>query len=199
VNFNDLILNLPPPPSRRGKATHEREHRFYEGKVMLAYAMHLLRTEKTTEVHVHPDGMHGKQFDLSAWLKRQGFRLVSRLGKTAYGGTYSDASGRMIVINPRSGQGDVTATVGGGSIWAECKGGIINTTHAGQVSKLYRGLCETVGLLMATPAHGRQVAVVPHTERTFRLAKRLAPRCNQAGIELALVKSDGQVIDVRAT
>jgi len=52
---------------------------------------------------------------------------------------------------------------------------------------------------MATPSHGRQVAVVPFTESTHRLAKRLAPRCALAGIELALVKSRGEVIDVRAT
>jgi hypothetical protein len=32
----------------------------------------------------------------------------------------------------------------------QCKGGIINTRHPGQVSPLYRGLCETVGLLTAT-------------------------------------------------
>jgi hypothetical protein len=42
------------------------------------------------------------------------------------------------------------------------------------------------------------VAVVPHTEYTFRLATRLAPRCALAGIELALVKSRGEVIDVPA-
>jgi hypothetical protein len=51
-------------------------------------------------------------------------------------------------------------------------------------------------MLMATPSGGRQVAVVPYTETTFQLAKRLAPRCAFAGIELALVKSGGQVIEV---
>jgi hypothetical protein len=104
----------------------------------------------------------------------------------------------MIVVNPKSGLGDVVAEIGGQIVSAECKGGIINTRHSGQVSRLYKGLCETVGLLMATPSPGRQVAVVPHTESTIRLATRLAPRCALAGIEIALVKSRGEVIAVRA-
>jgi hypothetical protein len=62
---------------------------------------------------------------------------------------------------------------------------------------LYKGLCETVGLLMATPSQGRQVAVVPFTQSTLRLAERLAPRCALAGIEIALVGSRGEVRDVQ--
>ncbi|MBV9484351.1 MAG: hypothetical protein JO249_26905, partial [Acidobacteria bacterium] len=81
---------------------------------------------------------------------------------------------------------------------AECKGGIINSRHSGQRSKLYRGLCEAVGLLMASPSPGRQVAVVPYTAVTLALAQRMAPRCKGAGIELALVKSRGEVIDVQS-
>jgi hypothetical protein len=65
------------------------------------------------------------------------------------------------------------------------------------LGRLYRGLCETVGLLMASPSPGRQVAVVPYIEGTLRLARRLAPRCLQVGIELALAKSRGEVVDVR--
>ncbi len=94
--------------------------------------------------------------------------------------------------------GSVTRVEGGGQvISAECKGGIINTRHPGQVSRLYKGLCETVGMLMATPAQGRrQVAVVPMTEGTIRLAERLAPRCALAGIEIALVGSRGEVVSI---
>lgn len=50
---------------------------------------------------------------------------------------------------------------------------------------------------MATPSQGRQVAVVPFTESTLRLAERLAPRCALAGIEIALVGSRGEVRDVQ--
>ena len=91
----------------------------------------------------------------------------------------------------------MVSMIGNHVVSAECKGGIINTRHPGQVSRLYKGLCETIGLLMAMPSLGRQVAVVPYTESTLRLATRLAPRCALAGIELALVKSRGEVFDVR--
>jgi hypothetical protein len=197
MDFDDLITALAPPPNRLGMADGKHEHHLYEGAVMVAYAMHLLRTGPTNEVHIHPDGEHGKQFDFFSWLGRRGFFKISSTGKTTYGGTYLDGGGRTVTINPKSGHGDVVAVVGNQTILAECKGGIINTRHSGQVSRLYKGLCETVGLLMATPSPGRQVAVVPHTEATLRLAIRLAPRCALAGIELALVKDRGEIIDVR--
>jgi hypothetical protein len=72
----------------------------------------------------------------------------------------------------------VVAQIDGTGLTAECKGGIINTRHSGQVSRLYKdkGLCETVGLLMANPSPGCQIAVVPRTEGTLKLAQRLAPK-----------------------
>ena len=165
---------------------------------MIAYAMHLLRTEGAQHVRIHPDGEHGKQFDFSGWLERRQFRKISAIGTTAYGGAYENSAGQTITVNPRSGLGDVVAEVGGHIISAECKGGIINTKHSGQVSRLYKGLCETVGMLMATPTLGRQVAVVPLTASTLRLAERLTPRCAMAGIEIALVGSRGEVMDVKS-
>jgi hypothetical protein len=198
MDFEDLVTALPPPPNRVGKSTGEHEHHLYEGAVMVAYAMHLLRTEDTRHVRIHPDGEHGKQFDFSGWLLRRGFEKESSIGSTSYGGVYRNGGGQEIVINPKSGLGDVVADVGSRIISAECKGGVINTRHPGQISRLYKGLCETVALLMATPSQGRQVAVVPHTESTLRLAERLAPRCALAGIEIALVGSRGEVRDVVA-
>ncbi len=82
------------------------------------------------------------------------------------------------------------------AIVAECKGGIVNTRHAGQTSRLRKGLCEAVGLLMTNPRSGRQVAVVPQTEGTLRLAQKLAPRAKEAGIEIALVDELGHVVDI---
>ena len=199
MDFDDLVVPKAPPQSRASKANAEHEHHLYEGAVMLAFAMHLLRTEPTSEVCIHPDGEHGKQFDFTGWLERRGFSLQERMGKTSYGGRYRDKEGRVIVINPKSGQGDVKAKVGGEMLSAECKGGIINTKHCGQVSRLRRGLCEAVGLLMDTPpAQGRQVAVVPYTEVTCRLANCMALRCASVGIEIALVKSRGEVIYVKS-
>jgi hypothetical protein len=160
VDFEDLITVLSPPPKRIGKSDGAHEHHLYEGAVMVAYAMHLLRTQDIRHVCVHPDGEHGKQFDFSGWLSRQAFVKTSSIGSTSYGGTYRNAAGYEIIINPKSGLGDVVAKVGDQIISAECKGGIINTRHSGQVSRLYKGLCEAVGLLMSKPSQGRQVAVV---------------------------------------
>lgn len=198
MDFDDLVTALAPPPNRVGKSNGAHEHHLYEGAVMLAYAMHLLRTEGAQQVRIHPDGEHGKQFDFAGWLQRRQFRKISVIGTTAYGGAYENSAGQTITVNPRSGLGDVVAEVGGHVISAECKGGIINTKHSGQVSRLYKGLCETVGMLMATPSQGRQVAVVPLTDSTLRLAERLAPRCAVAGIEIALVGSRGEVVDVKS-
>lgn len=197
LDFEDLVTALAPPPNRVGKSDGPHEHHIYEGAVMLAYAMHLLRTQGARDVRIHPDGEHGKQFDFTARLGRRDFTKISTLGSTTYGGVYRNPAGQTITVHPKSGLGDVVAEVDDHVISAECKGGIINTRHPGQVSRLYRGLCETVGLLMATPSQGRQIAVVPLTESTLRLAERLAPRCALAGIEIALVGSRGDVMDVK--
>lgn len=197
MDFEDLVTALAPPANRAGKSDGEHEHHFYEGAVMVAYAMHLLRTQGTPHVRVHPDGEHGKQFDFAAWLHRRNFIRISSVGSTSYGGTYRNPAGQEITVNPKSRLGDVVAEVGNHVVSAECKGGIINTRHSGQVSRLYKGLCETVGMLMATPSQGRQVAVVPFTAGTMRLAERLAPRCAFAGIEIAMVGSRGEVMDVQ--
>lgn len=195
MDFDDLVTVLEPPPNRVGKSGGSHEQHLHEGAVMLAYAMHLLRTQGAHDVHIHPDGEHGKQFDFGEWLGRRGFIKASRLGSTAYGGVYRSATNQSVTVHPKSGVGDVVAQLGDRVLLAECKGGIINTRHSGQVSRLRRGLCEAVGLLMATPPQGRQVAVVPLTDVTLRLAKRLAGRCTSAGIEIALVDGRGAVLD----
>lgn len=196
MDFEALVTALAPPPNRVGRADGPHEHHLYHA-VMVAYAMHLLRAEGAAHVRVHPDGEHGKQFDCAAWLLRRGFTKVSSIGSTSYGGVYCNAAEQTITVNPKSGVGGVVAETATGMNSAECKGGIINTRHPGQVSRLYKGLCETVGMLMATPSQGRQVAVVPLTDATRRLAERLAPRCSMAGIEIALVGRRGEVVDVR--
>lgn len=196
MDFDDLIAAKPPPLNRIGKCEGDFEHHLSEGAVMVAYAMHLVRTHNVKEVRIHPDGEHGKQFAFVDWLDKRGFTKASNTGKTVYGGLYEDRLGRRIVVHPKSGLGDVVAELAGGVISAECKGGIINTRHAGQLSRLRKGLCEAVGLLMATQSRGRQVAVVPYTKATEELARRLAPRCKEAGIEIALVKSRGEVVGV---
>ena len=46
---------------------------------------------------------------------------------------------------------------------------------------------------MAVPVGGRQVAVVPYTPITLRLAEKMLPRVKAAGIEIALVRGNGEV------
>lgn len=36
MDFDDLIAELAPPPNRKGKASGEREQKFYEGAVKRA-------------------------------------------------------------------------------------------------------------------------------------------------------------------
>jgi hypothetical protein len=192
--FDDLVIELAPPPKRQEKCDGGTERHLTEAAVMLAYAMHLLETVPLiTSVEIHPDGEHGKRFEIARWLLARGFLLDQRHGTTSYCGTYMRGD-QSIVVTSIPGKGDVVARGGNELILAECKGGIINTKHAGQTSRLRKGLCEAVGLLLATPRVGRQVAVVPYTEGTMKLAKRLAPRAHNAGIEIALVDDRGQII-----
>jgi hypothetical protein len=192
MDFDDLVQELAPTPNRIGRCEGEFECHLPEGAVMVAYALHLLRTTKARRVLVHPDGKHGKRFDFAGWLAKRGFERTSWIGKTSYAGLCVLPDGRSVVINPVSGKGDVVTDVGGAVISAECKGGIINTRHSGQVSRLYKELCETVGLLMAVNSPGRQVAVVPGPKATHRLALRLVPGRAAAGIEIALVEAAGR-------
>jgi hypothetical protein len=196
--LGDLIIELDPPSNRSEKCTGEKERHLPEAAVMLAYGMHLLRTvPDLLTVDLHPDGEHAKRFGIAQWLSQQGFILQEGHGSTNYCGKYVRDQ-QVIVVSSIPGIGDVVGTARELTILAECKGGIVNTKHAGQTSRLRRGLCEAVGLLMARQRHGRQVAVVPHTEVTERLALRLAPRANDAGIEIALVDEHGRVTEVRA-
>jgi len=154
------------------------------------------RCRHSLTVKLHPDGKHGKRFDIPHWLSARGFALKESHGTTGYCGTYVRRK-QVVVVTSIPGRGDVVAKTHEGTITAECKGGIINTRHAGQASRLRKGLCEAVGLLMASPKAGRQVAVVPKTETKVRLAQRLAPRAKEAGMEIALVDELGQVSILR--
>jgi hypothetical protein len=75
---------------------------------MLAYAMHLLRTEPVHEVKIHPDGQHARQCDFPGWLEKRGFARVAT-ARTPFAGTFEYAKGRRVVVRPQSGLSDVTA------------------------------------------------------------------------------------------
>ena len=190
--LDDLIKFREPPKNRAGKAEGGLEKDFTEAAVMLAYGIYLLSEyDGLTEVEVHPDGEHGKRFEIRDWLERQGYVLVEPQGKTTYCGRYSNGN-QSILVSSRPGMGDVLAKMERHTIVAECKGGIINSKHAGQKSRLRRGLCEAVGLLMSREStEERHYAVVPLTDDTQRLAERMRSRCTKAGVEIVLIREDG--------
>jgi len=161
---------------------------------MLAFAMHLLENPGSSgEVRIHPDGEHAKIFEIAAFLETAGFHKAQSLGSTAYGGHYVRGN-QTIIVRPASGFGDVVAMIDGRRVIAECKGGVINSNHAGQKSRLRKGLSELIGQLMILPSGDeRQIAVLPETDEIHRLAKKLANRCHVAGIEIALVRADGTI------
>jgi hypothetical protein len=199
--LDNLITHRPPPPNRVAACDGDVEHYLSEGAVMLAFALHLLRSVLgLKQVAIHPDGEHGKRFDFRDWLLGQGFTLEKPSGRTSYGGLYRSTDGKTLVVHPASGLGDVVAEWEGGSIVAECKGGVLNTRHPGQQSRLRQGLSETIGLSLASPVvpNRRQFAVVPRTKATEALAKRMAERAARAGVTIALVDGRGVVrtIDV---
>ena len=128
--LSDLVVERDPPLNRRGKSIGDKEQHLTEAAVMLAFAMHLFETHPDLRhVQVHPDGEHGKGFDIRRWLAAQGFQLDQSVASTSYGGLYrcGDSS---ILVQIRPGLGDVVAEANGQKIVAECKGGVINTRHA---------------------------------------------------------------------
>jgi hypothetical protein len=193
---SDLITIHHPTDKRAARWTGGTEHHLSEGAVMLAFALHLFRTVPGLQhVAIHPDGEHAKRFPFPDRMATRGFRLTKPMGTTDYAGVYEAADGRSALINPKPGMGDVIADLGDASFVAECKGGIINTTHSGQTSRLRSGLCEAIGQCLATPmrAGQRQFAVVPNTRTTMALAQRMQTRAAAAGIEIALVDGSGEV------
>jgi hypothetical protein len=77
--------------------------------------MHLLRiVPGLKHVAIHPDGEHAKNFDFRWWLGDQGF-VRETAGKKDYAGEYRGPTGETILINPKSGLGDVVADIEGQS------------------------------------------------------------------------------------
>lgn len=191
-HLQNLILIKEPPEKRFAKAEGGTEHHMSEAAVMLAFAMHLF-AQGARKVSIHPDGEHGKRFEIQAWLITHGFSWHEGWGTTSYAGRYLNGD-RILEVHVKPGQGDVVAMIGDRAIIAECKGGIVNTRHAGQVSRLRKGLHEATGQLLARSGQGEvNIAVVPSTATTRDLATRMAPRTNGAGIAIALVSATGSV------
>ena len=181
-----------PPKGREGKCNGTYEQHLHEAAVMLAVATWLfeLGAEK---VCIHPDGMHIKQFDVCDWLEGERFTKTASRGRTRVGGRYV-RDGQSLEIEFTPGRGDVVAEVSGCRIVVEAKGGIINTNHPGQKSKLRKHLYEAVGMLLDDQSGAcRLIAAVPRHTETQKIAQRIVNRCHEAGIEIALVSGEGEV------
>ena len=143
-------------------------------------------------VSIHPDGMHVRDFDVAGWLHANDFNKVSSIGNTRHGGVYKCAE-RTVEVRFQPGCGDVVAQLGTDRIVVEAKGGCLNSRHPGLKSKLRTHLHEAVGSLFDPPEATRLIAAVPKHSETVKLASRMAPHCNAAGIEIALVSACGTV------
>jgi hypothetical protein len=188
--------HVPPSDLRRRRCEGGLEKKFPEGAVQIAFALYLVNhPQGCVEAAMYPDGEHAKYCDIPALLGYHGFEKKIPLGATNYGGRYENGH-KTIIVNPKSqhGRGDVVGKINERIVRAECKGGIINSTHSGAQSKMRSGFSELIGQTMAmTEDGGRHVAVLPETADTLVQARRLVTRCNKAGIEIALVKANGAV------
>src|SRR6202140_2273613 len=136
-----LITEHDAPLNRRGTHTGTHEQHMTEAAVILAFALHLFE-HGASDVELHPDGEHAKRFDIKRWLEDEGFTHARGKGKADCTGTYTRGAWRADV-SCVSGKGDVVAVIGNQTVIAECKGGVINTSHPGQSSKLRKALCES--------------------------------------------------------
>lgn len=187
-----FITEKLPPPGRTGKHTGKFEKHLYEAAVMLAIARWLFESG-AEKVYLHPDGEHAKQFDICRWLGNEGFEKIAAKGKTPVAGTYVRRH-QTLYVEFKPGQGDVVADIKGCCIVVEAKGGIINTSYPGQKSKLRKHLYEAIGMLLDGPKNAdRLIVAVPQHSETEKIARRMAKRCRDVGIELALISGDGTV------
>lgn len=159
---------------------------------MLAVAQWMFDLGADT-VHVHPDGMHAKQFDIYGWLMSHEFEKIASMGKTRHAGTYMRRN-QKLEVEFKPGLGDVVAKLEGRHVVVEAKGGIINTRHSGQKSKLRKNLYEAVGMLLNPPdGADRLIAAVPLHPETQKIARKMTNRCLDIGIEIVLVSAVGEV------
>ncbi|MFQ8433990.1 hypothetical protein [Amaricoccus sp. W119] len=188
----NFITHLPSPSGRVSKHDGPVEQHLTEGAVMLAMSEWLFG-QGASEVRVHPDGTHMAGFDMPAFLSSRGFVRTSATGKREISWVFKRGD-QTLTVHARSGLGDLVTTIGGATVEVEAKGGCINTKHAGQLSRLRKGLHEAVGQLLGCPRTvDRLIAAVPLHPETEKLATRLLPRCRHIGIEIALVDGSGAV------
>ena len=104
------------PVTRLSKVQDGIEEHMSEAAVMLAFAMHLF-SRGADQVSIHPDGEHGKRFEIQAWLATHGFTWSHGWGTTNYAGRYLNGD-RTLEVHVKPGLGDVVAEIGGSPVIA---------------------------------------------------------------------------------
>jgi hypothetical protein len=78
---DDLISLRDPPKNRVAKTDGDQERNFSEAAVMLAFVMHLIAEYPDIDsLEIHPDGEHGKRFDIRGWLEHHGYAMIQPQG-----------------------------------------------------------------------------------------------------------------------
>ena len=139
--------------------------------------------------------MHGSQvFPISAFLHDLEWEQVKRQGKNPWQGRYQQGE-RQPRIHSRSGVGDVVVQVGSKRFRAECKGGPLIKRPGSQEYPSLRGALGQVMSVEEVEPNDVMAVAVPWTPRFQRLAERWrnAPLIVRSGIQIVLVRRDGQV------
>src|SRR5713226_1931143 len=149
---------MQPDAARVGACDGDVEHHLPEGAVMVAFAMHLLRTVPgLRQVSIHPDGEHGKQFDFRGWLRNRGFTMIASAGKRRTAAPMPrQRDRRSLSIRVRA-AATYLRKVTDLALLPNARAGSSTPNMPGRQSRLRQGLCETVGLSLASPvSEGRR-------------------------------------------
>jgi len=76
-----------PPAKRICHCERGLERYLTEGAIIVAFALYLL-DKGASGIELHPDGEHGKRFDIRACLESRAFVLHEPRGSTKYAGFY---------------------------------------------------------------------------------------------------------------
>ncbi len=192
-----FVIEKTPPKGRAPKTDGDFERHLYEAAVMLAMAQWMFVKLGAKKVCVYPDGMHVRYFCIRSWLENEGFKKTGSIGTTPEGGTYI-RNDQTLVVEFQPGRGDVVGEDEQGSrVVVEAKGGIVNTRHPGQKSKLRKHLYEAVGMLLAGSydTADRLIVAAPFHRETETIANKMmqSKRFLDTEIEIALVCENGSI------
>ena len=176
------------------------EDRMPEAEVALRLAFHLLASPSSQgTASVAIDGaqirVHGSEvFPIESFLRDRGWKQIGQEGKNDWQGSYEKGEHRL-VIQARSGEGDVRAQIGSRRVRAECKGGPRIAKPGSREYPILHGALGQAITAKAVKDGDVLVVAVPGTDRFRTLADRWCDRrlLAQSGIQIVLVSRKGRV------